>query len=639
MQLSKLKKTVATISRIHTSLSNVKVTFYPGPTCTNGTMININPGDPDDAVWLGLVEAKATHESGHIAHTDFKVLSVNEDKLKASEMLRSINNIIEDVRMEMCCIRHLSGAYWVLRRMSHLLFDEGYWAYPAQSDSLGKHLFDFLLFTGRGIGVDGQEHLEGIGLNAKQMLIDKGVPCQELNQIEGRMSGWASLSSSFESFAEAEVIYGLVKQLFNSMPQMPQSGQGASGESGDSQDGQSGQGAGGESGDNQDGQSGQGADSESGDSQDGQPGQGAGGESGDSQDGQSSQGAGGESGDSQDGQSSQGAGGESGDSQDGQSSQGAGSESDENPGEQSGSPSSQQSGGQGAGQSNPLLFEDEASVADGYQDVHDALDKAIDTRAEANPASCDVQRAYAKINESPRDDRWMQEPVITRSSRGLSRSLQSAMWSKSEAPVSYDDSGADFDETLLAGVPAGNNKIFYVEDQVESVKSAMVICVDRSGSMNVHDRQMVANNAAAACAKALEDIGVAVAVLHFDNDVILTKSFEDTQRASLGKFGQCPMGGTATNWALLAAQKLLVTRDEPRKQVLVITDGEPNNVAQVEEMVDDLNKDRIDVASIQVEFDKYGGIKHYQTISDIGELPKTMSKLVREKALASITVY
>lgn len=657
---SKIAKTVKTLARIHTDLNNVDITFHRGATYTNGNTININAGSPKDKVWLALVEGKATHESGHIRFTNFNALRLHMEELKKRPLLHPIWNIIEDVRMEMCVINAMSGTYWTFKKMGDLLFEEGYWDVPRIDDDSKKLLTDFLLFGGRGYGVVGQEHLLVHFEVAKAGLLNSGVDAKLLKRIENRMSKWAGLSSTEAAYKEALKILELIDKIIQGQSSndsqksgtdsQPTDGQSdGSGQSGQPQEQDE------EQASNQNGQSND-SDSES-DNEEQPSGQSdavSDETSDDNLDDDSADGCtdaseeGDDSGDLKDRQSDSevdNSGSDSGDSGDDSSSDQAEGSANAKSSSQSDSDSTgdctnddQQTESGTSGSTNPLMFETEQEIADAYVDMHELLDKALDQHATDNPASELEISAYQKIEQVDiHNSDTYNESEITKVSRPLSRSLESAMWGKSSKPVIYDDTGSDFDPNLLGGVMAGNNRIFHQDIKVNSQSSALVILVDSSGSMS-GDSMLIANNAAAACALAMERVGMEVAILHYSNDVFQTKLFCDSMRSRMKKFAMRAGGGTRTHLALIAAAKVLAQSKAERKQVLLITDGEPNDVGMVRRASEAIHSDKIDLASIQVKLDKFAGVKNYEVIHDIKELPKLMTKMVRDNALSTITV-
>ncbi|MEZ8029223.1 hypothetical protein, partial [Enterovibrio norvegicus] len=210
---TKVKQLVQMITRIHTSIDNVEVVMTGDTTFTDGNVICINTGDPDDPVWMNAVEAKATHEAGgHIRHSDFDYLNNHCKGLK--DPIFDIFNVIEDVRIECCVIKRFSGCYQVLANMTTLLFDEQYWVAPDENTDPLSLISDFLLFGGRSF-IPGQQHLKVHADTAERIMLRVGAPADVLKEIRSRFSHWPELKDTQAAVKEALHIFGLLGHLLS----------------------------------------------------------------------------------------------------------------------------------------------------------------------------------------------------------------------------------------------------------------------------------------------------------------------------------------------------------------------------------------------------------------------------------------
>jgi cobalamin biosynthesis protein CobT len=130
----------------------------------------------------------------------------------------------------------------------------------------------------------------------------------------------------------------------------------------------------------------------------------------------------------------------------------------------------------------------------------------------------------------------------------------------------------------LPSVATGNERVFKRRLDVEGVDSAVVICLDVSGSMFAErGRGKLILPAVLTCRALLETLsasGVSTAIITFGNDIAVMKPFETNHRTSsllLGKIS--PGGGTNDYSALRYAHELLAKRPENRKIAFVLTDG------------------------------------------------------------------
>ena len=592
--IQEVQNTMRVITDIHARF-DVNIYFDRRTCYTNGRDIYINAGDPSDEVWSRLVEAKITHEAGgHLRFSDF---SVFEKHLKGkSSTFLSINNIIEDCRVETACMKEFSGAYWVFQKMTYDLLEEGYFQEPIISDGPAGLLFAWLLYSGRGIAIEGQSHLKKLGDDARHLLMKLGTPNSPIfDEIEKRMINWGKLPSTVAAIDETIEVMLLLKRLSKEQPQPPQQQQSAN-QNSDSDDDSDGQGSGSDSDDNSDGQ-GSGSDSD-----DDSDGQGSGSDSDDDSDGQ-------------------------------------------------GSGSAGQGASQGSSTRNPLSDEDFQRLGEALADLHELIDQAINKHASVNPASYEDICNY---NVTPElNGRMLSMPIqssINSGARAIKRIIESQMWAKEAVPIMYDESGSDFDCDLLAGVTAGNSRIFYTEDIVETHKSSFVIAIDISGSMGVpvtnesgdrtgYCRLDIAQKAALSVAAALEELDVPVSVLYFNTMAYVGKSFNEPLMQCYPRIGIDSSDGTETNKAVLAARQEFTKLDlASRKQLLVVTDGCPADTHAVESQVEQCKAEGIDVASINICESRYGGIPNYQVIRDADDLPAVLDDMIQQNLLSSIEI-
>ena len=550
--IQEVQNTMRVITDIHARF-DVNIYFDHRTCYTNGKDIYINAGDPSDEVWSRLVEAKITHEAGgHLRFSDF---SVFEKHLKGkSSTFLSINNIIEDCRVETACMNEFSGAYWVFQKMTYDLLEEGYFQEPILSDGPAGLLFAWLLYSGRGIAIEGQSHLKNIGDDARELLLQLGTPNSPIfDEIEKRMIHWGNLPSTVAAIDETIEVMALLKRLSQEQPQPPQQQQSPNQDSGSDTD-------------------------------------------------------------------------------------------DDSDGQDSGS-------AQGSSKRNPLTDEEFQSLGEALVDLHDLINKAINKHASENPASYEDICQY---NVTPElNARMLSVPIqnsVNSGARAIKRIIESQMWAKEAVPIMYDESGSDFDCDLLAGVPAGNSRIFYTEDIVETHKSSFVIAIDISGSMGVpvkdsvgdrtgYCRLEVAQKAALSVATALEELDVPVSVLYFNTSTYVGKSFNESMMQCYPRIGVGAADGTETNRAVLAARKEFKKLDmASRKQLLVVTDGCPADIHAVETEVQQCTAEGIDVASINICESRYGGIPNYQVIQDADDLPAVLDDMIQQNLLSSIEI-
>jgi len=209
----------------------------------------------------------------------------------------------------------------------------------------------------------------------------------------------------------------------------------------------------------------------------------------------------------------------------------------------------------------------------------------------------------------------------------------------------FDDSGlSDFTRNRKAGVvnvhalPSvahGNDRVFKRRLEVEGVDSAVVICLDVSGSMfDTNSNRPVAliSPAVQTCRALLETLdaaGVKTAVLCFGTHISVPKGFNKSAKQASTLLGTVHQGGGTSDYvALRYAHQLLAQRHERRKIAFVITDGrgQPDAVRQQVTSGNALGVTTIGIGIKADVSDIYG---QAVTVSDIADLGNASFKQIK----------
>jgi Mg-chelatase subunit ChlD len=204
----------------------------------------------------------------------------------------------------------------------------------------------------------------------------------------------------------------------------------------------------------------------------------------------------------------------------------------------------------------------------------------------------------------------------------------------------FDDSGlSDFTRNRKAGVvnvhalptvAIGNDRVFKRRLEVEGIDSAVVICLDVSGSM--FDDALIAP-AVMTCRALLETLdaaGVKTAVLCFGSQLSVPKGFNKNARLASAVLGKVKQGGSTNDYgALRYAHQMLAQRNERRKIAFVITDGlgNPGAVQQQVESGKALGVTTIGVGIGANVTSIYGQAVTVRTIADLGNASFKQIKL------------
>lgn len=139
--------------------------------------------------------------------------------------------------------------------------------------------------------------------------------------------------------------------------------------------------------------------------------------------------------------------------------------------------------------------------------------------------------------------------------------------------------GSKIDNRVVHRLALHDTRLFLHQEEKTEVNTAIMILVDRSGSMQ-HQKIEVASKTAYVVAEALDSIPgcfAAVAAFPVGNSDGVAPLVRFGERPCSSKFGMSAGGGTPLAQALYWAGVELLKREEPRKILLTVTDGEPDD--------------------------------------------------------------
>lgn len=264
----------------------------------------------------------------------------------------------------------------------------------------------------------------------------------------------------------------------------------------------------------------------------------------------------------------------------------------------------------------------------GYGDLSALIQSELDDIAESATSSelagipmlPDIGRLkgnYGKLDEVE---------AISAASRMRARMLGMLQSIKMQ-PKSFGLSGRKLANGRLVRMATGDPRIFRKKTETIEVNTAIVVLLDLSGSMN--GRYEVANAAAFALHTTLFGLkGVAVCSMEFSGkdkepDVNVLVDFGKKPKSE--NFNHHPFDGTPTDTAIWAGRVMLLQRSEPRKIILILTDGCPDDSSETKAATKRTMKDGIEIAAIGI---MAGSVKNYwdnhKIIETIQELPAAM---------------
>ena len=143
--------------------------------------------------------------------------------------------------------------------------------------------------------------------------------------------------------------------------------------------------------------------------------------------------------------------------------------------------------------------------------------------------------------------------------------------------------GKRLNSRIAARVRTGNPRVFQSKTSCDGVAAAVSILVDTSGSMTLGMSDGVPRfegsvGVSVGLADVLHEFDVPFELSFYDESYLMQKSFEeDWNSVRKANAFPVPSGGTTTGAALQTALSELILRDEPRKLMIVITDGDTSD--------------------------------------------------------------
>jgi hypothetical protein len=291
--------------------------------------------------------------------------------------------------------------------------------------------------------------------------------------------------------------------------------------------------------------------------------------------------------------------------------------------------------GSGGGERpTPEEIEEMLKEKTGYGDLSELIQSELDDMAANIPDN--VRAGIPSLPEigrlKPQFGKLHEVEAISASSR-MRAKMMGMLQSIKRQPESYGLSGKKLASGRLVRMATGDPRIF--KKKIETVESntAVTVMLDLSGSMD--DKYEVANAAAFALHNTLFGLkGVSVCSLEFSgkcNRPEVNVLVDFSKKPLSENFNHHPFDGTPTDMAIWAARAMLLQRPEPRKIMLILTDGCPCNGFETAAATQRAMKEGIEIAAIGI---MHGGVKNYWKnnciINSIQELPAAMFGVMEE---------
>lgn len=221
--------------------------------------------------------------------------------------------------------------------------------------------------------------------------------------------------------------------------------------------------------------------------------------------------------------------------------------------------------------------------------------------------------------------------VVSRLSSQLRKQLQAQSMDK----TARGTRGNKIDAKALLRVPMGDARIFKRINRAQKLETAVCIMADISGSMG-GKKIKLANQAiyATACAiERLPDCKVAVGTFPFRQVVL---PFGMRASKNINRFMLSVGGSTPMDEGVTMGFRMLQKRKESRKVMFVVTDGEPDNMAQTKNALLASRLLGIEVYAIGIETMSVKCVfENWSVIQNINELPKVVFDMLNGKEFIS----
>jgi cobalamin biosynthesis protein CobT len=308
----------------------------------------------------------------------------------------------------------------------------------------------------------------------------------------------------------------------------------------------------------------------------------------------------------------------------------------------------------GAGGSTPQDQQGRGAGAEGTEDDHDVIQQVLDAGEDELPDdlgdvlkrvlnaakdnSCNTTMAKSHRPETlGKETRLMEiaSAATVQLRTRLANLVQAQRWNRLETRRT----GRILDTRRLYRSQAGDNRIFLRRNESVAPNTAVQILLDRSGSM-CGQRIEVGQQAVLAAALAMESItGTVVQTAAFpygedDVDVLVLTAFGERVQNTSAAYQLLGDGGTPLAEAMLWAGHELIKREEPRKILLVATDGDPDDSCAVIDLVERFQESGIEVYALGIQSHKGASLfPNHRIIQRLSDLPAAMIGMLQEAIL------
>lgn len=210
----------------------------------------------------------------------------------------------------------------------------------------------------------------------------------------------------------------------------------------------------------------------------------------------------------------------------------------------------------------------------------------------------------------------------------LSSRLKKHMQAQSFAKTGRAATGTRISRRHLTGVALGDARIFRKTHTGIATDTAVFLLGDVSGSMG-GDKIRISNQSMYACALAMQRIpGIDVAVGAFPGQQMVLRFGERAQQHER-RFDLAVHGCTPLHEGVMMAHTALSFSRKPRKILMVLTDGEPDDSTLAQASLDYVEDSGIELFAIGIQTDAVKDLfQQWTVVNQVDDLPAAMMTML-----------
>lgn len=229
---------------------------------------------------------------------------------------------------------------------------------------------------------------------------------------------------------------------------------------------------------------------------------------------------------------------------------------------------------------------------------------ATDMDNNSVPELCDISSfrpTQYTLNKPGADLATLARPVAVR----LGTKLEALLESRIEESTSFGRAGRRLQSRRVVGLSLGNLAVFSQKEESQGVDTAVQMLIDLSGSMFVEPRpcHLTAKIAAHSVGDVLDRSQIPFAITAFGSQVCDVKNFDEPWRSRKASLDLGDLGSTLTAEALAHVAQRMTTRQENRRLLILVTDGEADENVLVIPAMNELAQLNLEFACIFIGYE------------------------------------